>query len=172
MIRTTLLSAVALGFAFTGSAYAQSGPSADMEQVREKLGEAGIEERRDFGGKLLRATTEDGETLFMLVSPRDLTTEGEVEVSADDLRQRFEDAGFTGIQEVTEAEFLVGDLDGENSIIVMRGNDLRDPIATGTIPSPTPGATTPGMGRSPGTAPGAPGGTLDTPTPGAPPRAQ
>jgi hypothetical protein len=149
-----------------------------MEQVREKLGDAGIEERRDFGGKLLRATTEQGATVFMLVSPRDLTTEGEVELSADELRERFQDAGFTGIQEIAEAQFIVGELDGDYSVIVMRGDDVRDPIATGTIPP------TPGMDRAPGTAPGTPGampipgatptpgGTLDTPTPGAPPRAQ
>ena len=166
MIRTTFLSAVAVGIAFSGSAYAQMGPTADMEQVREKLGEAESEERRDLGAKLLRGTTEDGATIFMLVSPRDLTTEEEVEVSADDLRQRFEDAGFTGVQEVEEAEFIVGDLDGDTSIIVMRGNDFSDPIATGTIPQGSPGS----MPTTPGATP--PGGTLDTPTPGAPPRAQ
>lgn len=176
MIRTTFLSAVALSVAFAGSAYAQMGPSADMDQVRDKLGDAGIEERRDFGGKLLRATTEQGATVFMLVSPRDLTTEGEVEISSEELRERFQDAGFTGIQEIEEAEFAVGDLDGDYSVIVMRGNDVRDPIATGTIPSTAPGMErAPAPGMQPGTTPGAtppPGGTLDTPTPGAPPRAQ
>lgn len=167
MTRTTFASAIAVGLAFAGPAYAQMGPTADMEQVREKLGEAQIEERRDLGAKLLRGTTEDGATVFMLVSPRDLTTEEEVAVSADDLKQRFEDAGFTGIQEIEEAEFVVGDLDDDTSIIVMRGNDFSGPIATGTIPPGSPGT----MPSAPGATP-PPGGTLDTPTPGAPPRAQ
>jgi hypothetical protein len=177
MIRTSLLSAAAFSLAFAAPAYAQMAGPADMEQVRERLADAEIEERRDFGGKLLRATTEDGATVFMLVSPRDLTTEDEIALTSDELRERFEEAGFSAIQVIEEAEFVVGDLDGDYSVIVMRGNDLRDPIATGTIPPPTPGAdpapgTAPGM---PGAAPGAtppPGGTLDTPTPGAPPRAQ
>ena len=176
MIRTTLLSAVALSLAFAGSAYAQTGPAADMEQIRERLADAGIEERRDFGGKLLRATTAQGATVFMLVSPRDLTVEEEVAITAEDLRERFQDAGFTAIQVIEEAEFVVGDLDGETSVIVMRGDDVRDPIATGTIPPPTPGMDpAPAPGTLPGTTPGAappPGGTLDAPTPGAPPRAQ
>jgi hypothetical protein len=185
MIRTTLLSAAAFSLALAAPAYAQMSGPADMDQVREKLGEANIEDRRDFGGKLLRATTEDGATVFMLVSPRDLTTEDEISLSSDELRERFEDAGFTAIQVIEEAEFAVGDLDGDYSVIVMRGDDVRDPMATGTIPPPTPGmdtapGTTPGApGAAPGAAPGGtpgaappPGGTLDTPTPGAPPRAQ
>jgi hypothetical protein len=178
MVRTSLLSAVAFGLVFAAPAYAQMAGPADMDQVREKLGEADIQESRDFGGKLLRATTEDGATVFMLVSPRDLTSEDEIALSADELRERFEGAGFTGIQVIEEAEFIVGDLD-DYSVIVMRGDDVRDPIATGTVPQ-TPGAV-PGAapGTAPGTAPGAapgatppPGGTLDTPTPGAPPRVQ
>jgi len=181
MIRTTLLSAAAFSLALAAPAYAQMAGPADMEQVREKLGEANIEERRDFGGKLVRATTEDGASVFMLVSPRDLTTEDEIALSADEIRERFEDAGFTAVQIIEEAEFVVGDLDDNYSVIVMRGDDVRDPMATGTVPPPTPGMdTAPGAApgapdTAPGAAPGAtppPGGTLDTPTPGAPPRVQ
>jgi hypothetical protein len=148
-----------------------------MDQVRERLADAEIEERRDFGGKLLRATTADGASVFMLVSPRDLTTEDEIALTGDELRQRFQDAGFTAIQVIEEAEFVVGDLDGETTVIVMRGDDLRDPIATGTVPPPTPGMD-PAPGAAPGTPPAAPGaapppgGTIDHPAPGTPPRAQ
>lgn len=173
MIRTSLLSAAAISLAFAAPAYAQMGGSADMEQVREKLGEADIEERSDFGGKLLRATTEDGASVFMLVSPRDLTTDGEIALSSDELRERFESAGFSAIEVIEEAEFVVGDLDDETSVIVMRGADVREPMATGSVPAPTPTMDT--APATPGAMPGAtppPGGTLDTPTPGTPPRAQ
>ncbi len=130
-----------------------------MDQVKDKLGEAGIEERRDFGGMLLRARTEEGQTVFMLVSPRDLGQEGEIEVSESDLRKRFEDAGFTNVEVVEGASFALGDLDDESSVIVMRAEDVRDmqsgPASTGTIipnsPTGVPGGSAPGA--SPGVTP-------------------
>jgi hypothetical protein len=172
MIRTTFLSAAALSLALVAPAYAQMG-AVDMDRVKEKMGDAGIEERRDFTGTLMRAQTEDGQTLFMLVSPRDLGANGEIEVSEADLRERFEDAGFSNVQVVDQAEFAVGNLDDDKSIIVMRAMDVRadgvrtgatpEPAATGTIApqpptGPLPGADVPGA--SPTDTPGLPGTTV------------
>jgi hypothetical protein len=180
MIRTTFLSAAALSLAMVAPAYAQTTMgNVDMEQVKEKLGEAGIEERRDFGGSLFRARTEDGQSIFMLVSPRDLSEKGEVEVSESDLRERFEEAGFSNIERVEEASFVIGDLDDDSSIIVMRAQDVRDmqagmpePAATGTVaPTPPsgqlPGAQTPGA--DPARTPDMPGQNMPRTEPGAAP---
>ena len=109
MIRTTLLSAVALALAVSTPAVAQSG--ADLDQVRESLGDAGIEERRDFEARLVRADTADGETVYMLLTPRDLGSYSEIDVDMDDLRERLESAGLAGIQPVEDARFVIGDLD-------------------------------------------------------------
>lgn len=170
MIRKTLLTAAGFSLALAMPAYAQTG-TADMDQVREKLSEADVSDSRDFGGKLLRARTENGATVFMLVSPRDLGADGEVEISDSDLRERFEGAGFTDIQVVDTADFALGNLDDDYSIIVMSAEDVRDPTATGTL-APRPGmggATTPAVpgaptpGAMPGATPGAPG--TDAPAP-------
>jgi hypothetical protein len=170
MIRTTFLSAAALSLAMVAPAYAQTamGGPVDMEQVKERLGEAGIEERRDFGGTLFRAQTEDGQTVFMMVTPRDLGETDEIEVSESDLRERFEEAGFANIERVEQAQFVVGDLDDDKAIIVMRADDVRDmragmtpePAATGTI------APTPPAGQMPQQDPGAAPQTPDMPTQG------
>jgi hypothetical protein len=173
MIRTTFLSAAALSLALVAPAYAQMG-SVDMERVKEKMGDAGIEERRDFTGTLMRAQTEDGQTVFMLVSPRDLGANGEIEVSEADLRERFEGAGFSNVEIVDQAEFAVGDLDDDKSIIVMRADDVRTGVTTGAVPEPAatgtiapqpptgelPGADVPGA--SPTDTPGLPGTTVPT----------
>lgn len=187
MLRIPLLSAAALSLAFAAPAYAQTAmEGTDMERVKEKMGAAGLEERRDFPGTLFRAMTEDGEMLFMLVSPRELAANGEIEVSEADIRERFEEAGFTNIAAVEEAQFAIGDLDDDKSIIVMRARDMLAemqigaPAATGTVaPVPPtdelPGADVPGA--SPAETPGLPGmtvpevpdtGTLPETTPGAP----
>jgi hypothetical protein len=172
MFKRSLISAAALSLALVAPAYAQMG-SVDMERVKEKMGDAGIEERRDFTGTLMRAQTEDGQTVFMLVSPRDLGPNGEIEVSESDLRERFEDAGFTNVEVVDQAEFAVGDLDDDKSIIVMRAADVRsddvrtgavpDPAATGTVAPQPPTGELPGAdvpGASPSDAPGLPGTTV------------
>ncbi len=180
MSKTTLFSAAALTLVMGLPAVAQTGqPSqgADLEQVRERLGDAGIEERRDFGGKLVRATTEAGETVFMLVSPRDLGSDAEIALGDDELRDRFKEAGFTSIEVVEEADFVLGDLDDDMTVIVMRGQDISDPMATGTVaPLPDLGAspaidsTAPGVAQDPATrmtpsidVPSTPGGSGATP---------
>jgi hypothetical protein len=172
MFKRSLISAAALSLAFAAPAYAQMG-SVDMERVKEKMGDAGIEERRDFTGTLMRAQTENGQTVFMLVGPRDLGSNGEIEVSEADLRERFEGAGFTNVEFVEQAQFAVGDLDDDKSIIVMRAEDVRsddlrtgavpEPAATGTIAPQPPTGNLPGAdvpGASPSDAPGLPGTTV------------
>jgi len=165
MIRTTLLSAAALALAVSTPAVAQSGAAgsgADLDQVRESLGDADIEERRDFMARLVRADTADGETVYMLLTPRDLGSDGEVDVDLDDLRERLEAAGLTGIQPVENARFVIGDLD-ETAIVVMRGSDFGE-----TIEVPATGTLGTGMDASGGMGTGgtmAPGGTAQPPIP-------
>jgi hypothetical protein len=173
MLRTSFLSAAALSLAIAAPAYAQTAPTGplDIEQVRERLGDADIEERRDFGGRLFRGMTEEGQTVFMMVSPRNLSADTEIELTEEDLRDRFAEAGFTMIQEVHDAEFIVGDLDDEISVIVLRPHDFQDPVATGAVPPPTPGAEPGAVGAPAPGMPGAtppPGGTADSPLPGSP----
>lgn len=175
MIRTSMISAAAFALAFAAPAAAQQtgmpGMGIDREQVKERLGEAEIENTRDLQGRLFRAQIE-GETVFMMVAPSDLG-EGEVDIEIDQLRERLTDAGFTGVQEVAEAELVAGDLE-DYSIIVMRGRDVEDPMATGAVGGPgmqpgAPGGMQPG---APGAMqPGAPGGMDQPGGPGAQPGA-
>lgn len=175
MIKTTFLSAAALALVFSTPAAAQSGTiasGADLDQVRESLADADIKERRDFEARLFRADTEDGQTVFMLVSPRDLGSDSEVDIDLDDLRERLEGAGFTAIQPVDDARFVIGDIDDDTSLVVMRGSDFgmaTDVPATGAVGTgmDASGGMSTGGTTAPGAQPGVPGGTPDiAPSPG------
>jgi hypothetical protein len=59
---------------------------------------SGYEERSDLEGRIARAMTADGNDVFVLVGPRDLDPDESFEAQDSDVRDRFEEAGFTGVQ--------------------------------------------------------------------------
>jgi hypothetical protein len=96
----------------------------DAEGLRDRLGEAGIEAEPDFEPKLFRAQ-HDGRTLFLLVGPEGMGA-GSVELTEDDLRERFEAAGLSGVELVGDVPAVRGEHDGSAVVVIGDVDALRD----------------------------------------------
>ncbi len=96
----------------------------DAEDLRERLGEAGIEAEEDFEPKLFRAE-HDGRALFLLVGPEGMGP-GAVELSEDELRERFEGAGLTDVAVVEDVPAVRGAHDGSALVAIGDVEALRD----------------------------------------------
>lgn len=96
----------------------------DAEGLRERLGEAGIEAEEDFEPKLFRAE-HDGRALFLLVGPEGMGP-GAVELSEDELRERFEGAGLTDVAVVEDVPAVRGAHDGSALVAIGDVEALRD----------------------------------------------
>jgi len=120
---------------------ASSQQATRLGTVTEKLAGAGIGEHRGFPGKLMRALTEDGSTIVMLVTRRDLSDEAALEIDRGELRERLQAAGFLNVEIVEDAGVVVGDMDARTAVIIMPAETLAHPVDTqATMPPPPPGA--------------------------------
>lgn len=157
----------------TGSADWRGGMEAaagdiDLDAVKNKLGEIGVEDREELEGKLIRARAEDGGLIFVLVGPEGFAGGEEIDFDADELRDRFEEAGLTDAQVIDENIYLVrGNLD-DHAVLALAGDGMFEgvePAGTTRIPGArqTPPAAAPMP--SPDTGP-TPGTGAPTPGPG------
>jgi hypothetical protein len=139
----------------------------DLDAVKDKLGEIGVEDREELEGKLIRARAEDGGVMFVLVGPEGFAGGEEIDFDADELRDRFEEAGLTDAQVINEDLYLVrGSLD-DHAVLALAGDGMFEGVEpTGIIqvPGQTPPAAAPMP--SPGTGPTTPGTGAPTPGPG------
>jgi hypothetical protein len=98
----------------------------DADGLREHLGEAGIDFGDEVETKLFRAATETGATVFLLVGPEGFVAGESVEKSADELIERFEDAGLSDVEEVEDDIHLVrGEYDG-SAVLAVSGEAMQE----------------------------------------------
>jgi hypothetical protein len=146
-MRKSLVSLVALGLflgapAFAGSAEKststeatstqqqatstqQQGTSLDAAQFEQLL--AGYEAKTEIQGQLARAITSDGEPIMVFVAPEGAEAGASVAAQDSDIRDRFEQAGFTGVEVLGEPHIARADLDEDHYIYAIPADQLMRP---------------------------------------------
>jgi hypothetical protein len=112
------------------------------EQFEQLL--SGFEERSELEGHLARATTSDGNDVLVFVGPRDLDADESFEAQESDIRERFQEAGFTGMQSLDEVRIARANLDDEHYIFALSADRLT---RLGTEVGAMTGETGAEMGR-------------------------
>jgi hypothetical protein len=97
----------------------------DGEALREALSEAGIEDSEAVEAKLFRATS-DGRTVFLLVGPEGFEAGGSVELSEDELIERFEEAGLSDVDTIEDDVHLVRGQHDDGAVLALAGGPLGD----------------------------------------------
>jgi hypothetical protein len=145
-MKGTLVSVAALALAFGGPALAAdtadraaamqnmqagqaaqaqpgAGPAAEvrpleLDRIKDKLERAGFAERSEVDAKIVRARTAEGHSVFMLIGPEDMR-DGSIELSADEVREKFEGAGFMNVHAIDNAHLVRAQLDDDKSVLVL-----------------------------------------------------
>jgi hypothetical protein len=98
---------------------ADDGAEIERGDLRDKLGEADIETHDNVEAKLFRAEAEAGGTIFFLVGPSGFSAGDSVELSEDELREKFGEAGLSNVEVIEdELELVRGEYDGSAVLAV------------------------------------------------------
>jgi hypothetical protein len=97
----------------------------DREALREALSDAGIEDAEEVEAKLFRASS-DGRTIFLLVGPEGFEAGGSVELSEDELIERFEEAGLSDVEAIDDDVHLVRGQHDDGAVLALAGGPLGD----------------------------------------------
>jgi hypothetical protein len=95
------------------------------QQFQDML--SGYEERSELEGRIARAMTADGNDVFVLVGPRDLEPDESFEAQDSDVRDRFEQAGFTGVQVLGSPRLARANLDEDHYIFAFSADQIWRP---------------------------------------------
>lgn len=110
-----------------------------QQAIQQQLDRAGIEDLEQFQGSLIRARTQQGSTLFMIVGPQDMSGGESVDIDQDQLRQSLQQADLQDVQFLEQGVHLFrGSLDG-NAVLAAAGNLIEPPragIGAGGAPQP------------------------------------
>jgi hypothetical protein len=93
----------------------------DIERadLRDKLGEADIETDDNVEARLFRAEAAGGGSIFFLVGPSGFTAGDSIELSEDELREKFEAAGLSNVEAIeTDLDLVRGEYDGSAVLAV------------------------------------------------------
>lgn len=95
------------------------------EDVRTRLGDAGIEVRDDVEAELFRAHYED-RPVFMLFAPEGVEAGAAVEYSPEEIRDRLEDAGLTDVEHFEEDIHFVRGQYEDYAVLAISGDLFQD----------------------------------------------
>ena len=93
----------------------------DAERIVSDLEEAGLEEAKEFKGRLVRAMTEDGEPVFFIITSKDMESDAEVDISEEEVRSKLETANLEDIEFIDEAKIVRGSLEDDH-VFVLAGD--------------------------------------------------
>jgi hypothetical protein len=120
---------------------------------------SGYEERSDINGHLAWAMGAEGDPMLILVAPEDLAAGGAVAAQENDIRDRFEGAGFSGLRVLDGASIARADLDDEHYIFALTSEQFKQAgMQTGALGGDT--GTTGQAGTDMGTGGTASGTTM------------
>ncbi|MDP2358541.1 MAG: hypothetical protein Q8M31_21150 [Beijerinckiaceae bacterium] len=122
---------------------AQAG-SPNLDRLREQLGKIGLEDREEFRGRLVQASS-GGQTLFVLVGPEDFESGESVTFTAGEL-SKFQQRGFQNARVVEDVRIVQGTLD-DMAVIALTGRGITESGVGATGATGTTGSTrTPAAG--------------------------
>jgi hypothetical protein len=98
----------------------------DAERIVSDLDEAGVDDAKEFKGRLLRASTEDGADVFFIITSKDMESDAEVDMSEDEIRSKLEEANLENIEFIDDAKVVRGSLD-DDDVFVLAGDLMGIP---------------------------------------------
>jgi hypothetical protein len=93
----------------------------DADRIVSDLKESGLEDAGEFKGRLAKAMTEDGAVVFFLITPKNMESEAEVDVSEVDIRQKLEEAKLQDVEFIEGVKIVRGSLEGD-LVFVLAGD--------------------------------------------------
>jgi hypothetical protein len=108
------------------------------DDLKNKLGDAGIEDREDFEGRLIRAHGPEGHPIFVLIGPENMAGDESVDISGDEVAGRMTQAGFSEVYYVENATLVRGTLDDRDKAILAISGDQGWRGPAGTAQADTP----------------------------------
>jgi hypothetical protein len=98
----------------------------DAERIVSDLDEAGVDDAKEFKGRLLRASTEDGADVFFIITSKDMESDAEIDISEDEVRSKLEEANLEDIEFIDDAKVVRGSLD-DDDVFVLAGDLMGIP---------------------------------------------
>jgi len=92
----------------------------EIDRIEELLGEAGVDDRAEFQGRLVRAVTPEGHPVMFVFGPENLAGDEEIDFNEDEIRGRLNQAAFEGLEFVEEESMVRGTM-GDKAILAFTG---------------------------------------------------
>jgi hypothetical protein len=144
-VKLASVSLVALGLAMGAPAVAQqtpgqTGPAAttapgatpgtmagqqriDREQIKNKLQQVGVEERKEFRGHLVTAKSPAGMPTLLVFGPENMRPEQAVDINKDNVRAKLTEAGFTEVNIIEQPHMVHGKLGNKHVLAWAKSAD-------------------------------------------------
>jgi hypothetical protein len=151
-VKLASVSLIALGLAMGAPAVAQqapgqtgpgqTGPSAttapgttpgaaagqqrvDREQIKKKLEQAGVQDRKEFKGHLATAKSPAGLPTLLVFGPENMKPEQSVDLNKDNVRAKLTEAGFTDVNIIEQPQMVHGKLGDKHVLAWAKSADRR-----------------------------------------------
>ncbi|TCT08306.1 hypothetical protein [Aquabacter spiritensis] len=86
------------------------------DKIGQKLGDAGVESRADFKGKLVRAQTPEGHPVMFVFGPENLAGDEDIDFRQDRVRGRLTEAAFSRLEFIDDESIVRGEL-GDKAVL-------------------------------------------------------
>lgn len=110
-----------------------------QQAIQQQLQRANIEDLEQFQGSLIRARAQQGNTVFLIVGPEDMSGGESVDIDQNQLRQSLQRANLRDIQFLSDGVHMFRGTLGGSAVLAMAGNLIETPsagIGAGGAPQP------------------------------------
>jgi hypothetical protein len=113
-----------------GAAAPAVGQTLERGAIKDKLGQAGIKDREELKGHMVRAQSPEGHPVLLVIGPERMKGDAAIDdFSQDKVRGQLAAAGFQHIQFVSEPQMVRGAIDDERKVLAISGPGGWQPVA-------------------------------------------
>ncbi|MFL9823846.1 hypothetical protein [Rhodoplanes sp. SY1] len=112
--------------------------SVSKGDIKDKLKQAGVEDREEFEGHLVTARAPSGHSVEFIVGPEDFEADKSVDFDRDAFRAKLTRAGFDNIRFANKADMVRGQMSGDKQVLAFSSGTAP---AAGAAHSKSPGTS-------------------------------
>jgi hypothetical protein len=99
----------------------QQSQTVSVDQIKDQLDKAGVKDREEFKGKLVRAQSPEGQPILMVIGPENMEGDKSIDFSPDNVRGKLTQAGFKNIEFIDNSKLVRGKMGDDKAILALAG---------------------------------------------------
>lgn len=114
----------------------QQGSSLDRGQIKDRLGDIKVEDRKEFKRRFVSAQSPEGHPVIMIIGPENMEGDKSVDgFNRDKVRGQLTQSGFKNIEFTEQAKAVRGNLDNDRAVLALSADSgASSGVAQSSIP--------------------------------------